>query len=144
MEKINFQDLPSTDTPINSTNLNQMQANIEEEITPVSYDISNTPEHSAGTNIYQLTKTGKIVSLNVNAIWLNSITENTWLSFGTIPEGIIPTKTQNATAILTEGGNGNIIGYAKVESSPDRSLKFKPNIAYTKLCSSSFSMVWTL
>lgn len=29
MEKINFQDLPSTETPINSTNLNKVQENVE-------------------------------------------------------------------------------------------------------------------
>lgn len=31
MEKINFEDLPSTETPINSSNLNKMQQNIETE-----------------------------------------------------------------------------------------------------------------
>lgn len=33
MEKINFQDLPSTNTPINASNLNQMQDNIEDSLT---------------------------------------------------------------------------------------------------------------
>ena len=33
MDKINFQDLPNTSTPINSNNLNQMQTNIENAIT---------------------------------------------------------------------------------------------------------------
>ena len=32
MEKINFNDLPNTDTPINSSNLNQLQTNVENEI----------------------------------------------------------------------------------------------------------------
>lgn len=32
MEKINFQDYPSTDTPINSTNLNTLQNNVETEL----------------------------------------------------------------------------------------------------------------
>lgn len=32
MEKINFQDYPSTDTPINSTNLNGLQDNVEADI----------------------------------------------------------------------------------------------------------------
>ena len=32
MEKINFEDLPSTDTPIDSTNLNLLQANVENAI----------------------------------------------------------------------------------------------------------------
>lgn len=45
MKKINFQDLPSTETPINSSNLNQMQNNIEkamvENIPPSSENIDN-------------------------------------------------------------------------------------------------------
>lgn len=32
MNKIEFQDYPSTETPLNAENLNQMQTNIEEEI----------------------------------------------------------------------------------------------------------------
>ena len=35
MEKINFEDLPSTDTPIDSTNLNLLQANVENAINGV-------------------------------------------------------------------------------------------------------------
>lgn len=33
MEKINFKDLPNTDTPINSSNLNRLQTNVENAIT---------------------------------------------------------------------------------------------------------------
>lgn len=36
MEKINFQDYPSTDTPVNSTNLNDLQDNIEADIGTLS------------------------------------------------------------------------------------------------------------
>ena len=35
MEKINFQDLPSTETPIDSTNLNLLQTNVENAINGV-------------------------------------------------------------------------------------------------------------
>lgn len=35
MEKINFEDLPSTDTPIDSTNLNLLQTNVENAINGV-------------------------------------------------------------------------------------------------------------
>lgn len=31
MQKINFQNLPSTETPLNATNLNQLQQNVENE-----------------------------------------------------------------------------------------------------------------
>lgn len=36
MQKINFQDLPSTTTPINSTNLNAMQTNAENAINEIT------------------------------------------------------------------------------------------------------------
>lgn len=36
MQKINFQNYPNTSTPINSTNLNQLQTNIENEIGDLS------------------------------------------------------------------------------------------------------------
>ena len=41
MEKINFKDLPSTDTPINSSNLNQLQTNVENAINGVVESGSN-------------------------------------------------------------------------------------------------------
>ena len=42
MEKINFEDLPSTDTPINSTNLNLLQTNVENSINDIIEDKSLT------------------------------------------------------------------------------------------------------
>lgn len=39
MEKINFQDYPNTTTPVNSTNLNLVQTNVENEFTVVRGEI---------------------------------------------------------------------------------------------------------
>ena len=41
MKKINFNDLPNTDTPINSSNLNQLQTNVENAINGVIESGSN-------------------------------------------------------------------------------------------------------
>ena len=41
MEKINFENLPSTNTPINATNLNQLQTNVENAINGVVESGSN-------------------------------------------------------------------------------------------------------
>ena len=41
MQKINFQNLPSTSTPLNATNLNQMQDNIENAIPEVVDSLSS-------------------------------------------------------------------------------------------------------
>lgn len=45
MQKINFQDLPSTSTPIDSTNLNLLQQNVENDIGDLS--TLNTTEKSS-------------------------------------------------------------------------------------------------
>lgn len=45
MQKINFQDLPSTSTPIDSTNLNLLQQNVEDDIGDLS--TLNTTEKSS-------------------------------------------------------------------------------------------------
>lgn len=42
MEKINFEDLPSTDTPIDSANLNLLQTNIENAINVVNQKLTGT------------------------------------------------------------------------------------------------------
>lgn len=42
MEKINFENLPSTNTPINATNLNQLQTNVENAINGVVESGSNS------------------------------------------------------------------------------------------------------
>lgn len=39
MQKINFTDFPSTDTPIDATNLNQLQTNVENELYYKSGDV---------------------------------------------------------------------------------------------------------
>jgi len=41
MQKINFQNLPSTATPINATNLNAIQTNVETAINDVAGDLSD-------------------------------------------------------------------------------------------------------
>ena len=47
MEKINFNDLPNTDTPINSSNLNQLQTNVESAINEIGESGSWTPSIGA-------------------------------------------------------------------------------------------------
>lgn len=55
MEKINFENLPSTNTPINATNLNQMQTNIE-----------NTNIITASISSSHITTTTEIENLNLD------------------------------------------------------------------------------
>lgn len=71
MEKINFQDLPSTSTPLNSTNLNQMQANMEDAIIPIKLvTISSTVPSTATTgDMYYNITDNKVYTATGTNIW---------------------------------------------------------------------------
>lgn len=71
MEKINFQDLPSTSTPLNSTNLNQMQDNMEDAIIPIKLvTISDTAPGSATTgDMYYNTTDNKVHTATGTNTW---------------------------------------------------------------------------
>ena len=71
MEKINFQDLPSTSTPLNSTNLNQMQDNMENAIVPTKLvTISSTVPSTATTgDMYYNTTDNKIYTATGTNTW---------------------------------------------------------------------------
>lgn len=76
MEKINFQDLPSTSTPLSSTNLNQMQDNMEDAIIPIKLvTISDTAPGSATTgDTYYNTTDNKVYTATADNTWDNGIT----------------------------------------------------------------------
>ena len=71
MEKINFQDLPSTSTPLSSTNLNQMQDNMEDAIIPIKLvTISDTAPGSATTgDMYYNTTDNKVYTATGTNTW---------------------------------------------------------------------------
>lgn len=71
MEKINFQNLPSTSTPLNSTNLNQMQDNMEDAIIPIKLvTISDTAPGSATTgDMYYNTTDNKVYTATGTNTW---------------------------------------------------------------------------
>ena len=105
MEKINFQDLPSTSTPLNSANLNQMQDNMENAIVPIKLvSISDTAPESANIgDMYYNTTDNKVYTATA---------ENTWDS-GNIPryDGFYVNKENNAiyyyngNTLILSGGN---------------------------------------
>lgn len=76
MEKINFQDLPSTSTPLNSTNLNQMQDNMEDAIIPIKLvTISDTAPATATTgDMYYNTTDNKVYTATADNTWDNGST----------------------------------------------------------------------
>lgn len=76
MEKINFQDLPSTATPLNSSNLKQMQDNMENAIIPIKLvTISDTAPTTATTgDMYYNTTDNKVYTATADNTWDNGST----------------------------------------------------------------------
>lgn len=110
MEKINFQDLPNTSTPLNSTNLNQMQDNMEDAIIPiklVNIGVETPSTATTGDMFYNTTD---------NKIYTATGT-NTWDSGSTPRYDGFYVNTSNNTlfyyngsALIGVGGSGSGIG----------------------------------
>lgn len=106
MEKINFQDLPSTDTPIDSTNLNLLQTNVETEINSIAS---------------KLFPVGSIYT-SVNNTNPSSFLGGTWELFGEgmTLVGVDKSQTEFNSALKTGGSkNHNHTlndGYAKISA----------------------------
>lgn len=71
MEKINFQNLPSTSTPLNSTNLNQMQDNMEDAIIPIKLVTISDSAPSTATigDMYYNTTDNKVYTATGTNTW---------------------------------------------------------------------------
>ena len=110
MEKINFQNLPSTDTPLNSDNLNLLQDNMEDAIIPIKLvTISDTAPSTATTgDMYYNTTDNKVYT---------AVATNTWDS-GTTPryDGFYINTSDNTlfyyngSTLIGVGGSSSGIG----------------------------------
>lgn len=107
-----------------------------------SYELTDLPAHSFGTNLYQLIKMNKLVSLNCNNIWFNSITANSWLDIAQLPSALYPPQEVNTIGILIDGNSGNSIGYARALITTEGKLRIKANTTNNSLTGCGFSIVW--
>lgn len=102
MEKINFENLPSTNTPINVNNLNQMQTNAENAIE----NLITTQDVASREGVAQiggvLIQWGYLSGVTVPASGYTTYTINYKKEFKTIP-----------AVCVTPLGNYNIIAQAK-------------------------------
>lgn len=108
------------------------------------YEISNLPEHSGGANSYMLKKTGNIVVLAVDNIWVNSITANTWIDIGTVPEELRPEKTIQGLVVGSRGDSGNVGAYGKIGITADGVVRCKMNSDINLLSAFSFNIMWII
>lgn len=119
-----------------------------EEITDYekSYELTNLPAHSVGTNVYQLYKIGKLVVLNINSIWFDSLSGNTWTAFGSLPNDLKPSQNMGTAAIVVNGSNGQTSAYGRVEIKTDGTLNIRTsgNVSSTYGIGIGFSTSWVL
>ena len=110
------------------------------------YEIVNAPAHSSGTNKYNLRRVGNIAILNSQNLWANKIPGNEWLSLGNIPNEITPSIDTQTNATISDGGNGEIVGYGKVNVKANGLLELRSNKDFnnTNLCSINFSISWII
>lgn len=110
MEKINFEDLPSTKTPYNAQTFNTLQSNIESAINEISKSIKN-----------ELFPVGSMF-LTVSNINPSSFLGGTWQGFGggRCLVGVNSSETEFNTPLKTGGSkNHNHTlndGYAKISA----------------------------
>ena len=119
MEKINFQDLPSTTTPLNSANLNQMQDNMENAIIPTKLITISATAPSTATigDMYYNTTDNKVYTATAT---------NTWDS-GTTPryDGFYINTSDNTlfyyngTALVGAGGSQTSINVKNEETNSE-------------------------
>lgn len=120
MQKITFEDLPSTQTPIDATNLNNMQNNIENDI-------------NKKINFIELLTVDSIAPSECEAgeLYYNTLTEliytatdtNAWNTVGTNPsQGCLYIDKENHAVYYYDGNNLSNYGAAVTDNLDDESI----------------------
>lgn len=142
MEKIIFEDLPSTKTPLNAEILNQIQINMENAINELNKNLDNkfnysTEEQIIGkwtdnSTLYQQTISGNTPSETNN--WVDVVEVGTGLKIKELT-GImrdympIPIYASNEYFLALQYKNG----YIQIYSSGFVNMPFELTIKYTKI-----------
>lgn len=111
MQKITFENLPSTNTPLNATNMNLLQTNVENAINGIVESGSNTNgdyvKYADGTMICWKQVSGTI---NITTTWGEGYTTGSTntLALGSWAETFYATPT--VSAIVQRGGLNSWLG----------------------------------
>lgn len=123
-------------------------ATVYDGVTPdtsvTSYSLTNLPAHSGGTNGYALRKQLSVVCLDIDVIWMNSISANSWTNIGTLPSGIYPTSSIVCPVVMTNGSNGNLFAYGKMNVQTNGNIRINVTTALSGLCAVSGSISWII
>ena len=139
--KINGSVVDTFNVEDKTTNAPSIRA-VEEKFEVTDYELSDLPAHSGGANAYMLKRTGNIVVLAVDNIWINSVAANTWTNIGKIPDELKPAKNNQAMVVVSDSLNGNPISYGKINVGSDGIVKCKVTGSNNNLSAFSFNIVW--
>lgn len=110
MQKITFQNLPNTTTPINATNLNAIQTNAETAINDVAGDLSDYVNGT--TTMGNITTTGSTINGTQKINTPNNISSGLTVHAGTGNEGSIKYTNNDETKEYVAGyGTGGFDGF---------------------------------
>ena len=111
-----------------------------------SYELTNLPAHSGGTDRYRLYRIGNLVTININSIWLNSITKDSWTTLGALPSALTPASADDemcgSATVLND--SGNVIGSCALIVNSSGNLQFKSEVARTGLSAIRGSMSFVM
>lgn len=120
--KTNWENLPSTSTPVNATNLNKIENGIKDSLIPEKQNLTNI----------KIRRLGNIIIVNILGSFSFTVASGTAKVIGTIPEGYRPPTLVGTPVIGKTTGftylpncyiqirdNGNIEFYQNSGSSQD-------------------------
>lgn len=116
------------------------------KIASEAISLTDMPAHSAGVTRYKISRVGNSVVINLNAIWLNSITKDTWVDLGSLPSGLYPSSANDepcGSAMLLND-SGNVIGMGTLLVGTAGNLTFKSDTTRSALSAIRGSMSYVI
>lgn len=152
MQKINFENLPSTNTPINATNLNQMQTNMEESGVVISSTKPNTNEKvwiQKGKNLFNknnITPDMSYVNDGTITTLLDAFIQESYIPVESSTNYIFSTASSlvdvenGRTVIMEYDSNYNFVKRNIAVYSGTMAITTASNTKYVRLCGSSIGL----
>lgn len=109
--------------------------------TKKAYSCTNLPVVSGATHNIILIKSSNIVTFEIDALWVSSITKNTWIDVGYIDSLLKPPNDLSCPAIFTDA-NGQNIGYGRMMVLTTGKIRLKSNMDASTLTGANASMSW--
>ena len=131
-------------TDANGTTTATVYDGVTPDTSVSTYSLTNLPAHSGGTNGYFIRKQLSVVTMNIDVIWMNSVTANSWTSIGTLPTAILPTATFTLPCVFTNGNTGQVFASGKVNIQTNGNIRFQSPTALNNLAAISFSTTWII